>query len=1510
MRAHSVRGSPVKFRVVLGAAALGWEETAKNSNFVHAGIRDRSIYIGSFLLAYIFKEGNEALRKEILDKDDYLHLIGLGHGTPEEYEKRTKLVREVISSEGLEEIHTAIEEKDVYFLLEKLRSRLAEGPGEVLEFLSAVNNVAMSQPLYPVERTYPIKHAVALLNKEEQRQLTEILTSSREIVGYREQNVIYEILLMLGESRTLKDWIDVHAPNLRGRTLWQISPEIWHEAGGLARVMQYHGAGILELVKDTNVRFRQIEPHYQNRIDAEGKPHPLDYTNKQQLTHPVEGTIEEVARYFVTVGGKKVEVAASKGVNDLGIEVFLIKDVQPNGKSYYTHSLYNYSNPWEKNPELPTWEEFSVFYSKASLELVRIIEEREKNEIGSRWKAPVIHLNDSQVALVSVYRKIFHENDPVLGGATVAFTTHTYGNRKAYPVANGYGDGVLDFMEIPGEYREFFKRDYGKLFDIASAGLRTADWQGAVARAHRDDVAMFDEWVDFPQDPGLEEYYRKRGANVELIAVANGDHRSNTAVYFDEKLKKLYGNDVDLERPEPDQVAAAKKQAKLDLAIGPERVYYSSHIQQDWERSLLSPEQMVVSYSGRLVPEKAGRKRAFVDQNIKALLKAGVQVIIYGNVQVNNSSSQALAQDIKNLINELRGDPQYTGRLIFVPRFTLNEQRMLLAATDVQVQDSDPSTEAAGFTEADVSRTGGIEVGTKRTDNKVGEGLFQAQGVPMDLGVPGKGNVLTPERLDAESYLKTIMTLLDKYNKDELKYYQATSVRLSRVLEARLTSAAYLKEFSKAVEIKDNRSKAKEMREEMERNERERKTLLAQVHRADSKNSPADYLAYRIRELIISGEADEAVTLFFTDESFQDELGSIQAPATVFNQVIDTYVDNENTGKTVKKFLLNVSRLMLELSSGSDKGEVSKAVQLMANQALTIISWIDNGVPGARGIRLTSNVKNSVENSRGTSYIDRKTLPEGIKEVKDEGGPGFYWRGTEAIGKLGDNLLEYLVFDDQRFKDGREKTVMYLMDHGFLGVPASLTDDTGNKRVSTIHETVFMSDLLPGSLQTTSTGAGHFQADKVDIKHVTGGRGLQVNVKYGMDGRIEEVLVYEMEEGSWCLALPGYVDYVINLGGLRFNDVSLSVSPEEAKRLNPDYDENIVKSLEAVVKEKGKKAPYAGMMTKRGPVIVKAVQTAPEAILARPGRVRDVQSLVGLYARTASREQLFKVAESLVPERALPHGSASSSRISVISSEKAAIKAVEDSRGANKAPALGKTESMRVFIDDNRTFVNGVIGENSRRDKLLRIPIEVVELVGADNIRGFVEAFQRTRHGYVEIYSLEKPEGVSDVHGLIIKDLPDSLREEKRDRTNTVTIFPVFKGEEISANRNKRWGTVDPLKGIVSPVGYNYDKAGIVRSAFIGLRLSEVAANENYGTNSNFVVFTLAEYMDLCLALGVSSGDFDITAQDLVNIARGDMKILTASLNKLIKLLPIIPYNAEELRIIYERAKKSIDVKA
>jgi hypothetical protein len=1101
-------------------------------------------------------------------------------------------------------------------------------------------------------------------------------------------------------------------------------------------------------------------------------------------------------------------------------------------------------------------------------------------------------------------------DDPVLGGATVAFSTHTYGNRKTYPTANGQGDGVLDFMEIPREYREFFVRDYGNTYDVASAGLRTADWQGAVARAHRDDVAKYDEWIGYPENPWQEEYYRRNGANVELVAVANGDHRSNTAVYFDEKLKKLYGEKVDLERPTPQQIVEAKKLAKLELSISPEKAYYSTHIQQSWEKSLLSPDQMVVSYSGRLVPEKVGRKRAFIDENIKALLRAGVQVVIYGNKQSNNDQSTALMNDLIRLVNELRGKPEYTGRLIFVPKFSLNEQRMLLAASDVQVQDSDPSTEAAGFTEADVSRTGGIEVGTKRTDNEVGEGLFQAQGVPMDLNVPGKGNVMTPERLDSASYLKAIMTLRDLYMNGQLKEYQATSVRLSRVLEARLTSAAYLKEFSKAVEEKDARAKAKGKREELEAREKAKKSLLAQMHRADSKRKPADYLAYRICELILSNKSGEAVTLFFADEAFQDEKERLNAPAEVFNKVLDAYVGDEKKGKAAKEFFSSVSKGMAELSGVRDGGEAARAVQVMASQALTIISWIEAGVMGASSIRLTADPDKAVVSSKGSSYISAITLPRGLGETKDEGNPGFYWRGTESLSKLGGNILDYLVFDEARFDAAQEKSVMYLMDHGFVAVPLALSEATAQGRMSTIHETFFVNDFLPGSLQTTSTGVGHFQRDKVDIKYVKEGRGLQVNVKYDKSGRIQDVIVYDMKEGTWCLALPGYVDYIINLGGLRFNDVSLSISTETAKRLNPDYDEKGLAALETVIKKKGNVAPYIGMMTKRGPVIVKTDASVPQAVLAKTGRISGGESLLDFYKNTGSVEALIKISESLSPERGIPGGPVTLAPVPVVSPEEASVRAVDSARGVNKAPALGKMESMLVFIKDNRGFLNQTIGDKATVDKLLRVPVEVIEVIGAENMRGFLEAFQKTSHGYVEIYSAEKPEGVSDAYKLQIKSLPESLREDKRDRTNTITLFPVAKGEEISENRNKRWGSVDPLKGIVAPVGYNYDKAGIVRSALLGLRLSEMAANEKYGPDSSFVTFTLAEYMDLCLALGVSSGDFDLTGQDLVNIARGDMKTLSHSLNKLIKLLPIIPYNAEELRIIYERVKKSIDVRA
>ena len=50
---------------------------------------------------------------------------------------------------------------------------------------------------------------------------------------------------------------------------------------------------------------------------------------------------------------------------------------------------------------------------------------------------------------------------------------------------------------------------------------------------------------------------------------------------------------------------------------------------------------------------------------------------------------------------------------------------------------------------------------------------------------------------------------------------------------------------------------------------------------------------------------------------------------------------------------------------------------------------------------------------------------------------------------------------------------------------------------------------------------------------------------------------------------------------------------------------------------------------------------------------------------------------------------------------------------------------------------------------------------------------------------------------------------------------------------------------------------------------------------------------------------FNLTKEDIINIARGiTHEDIIKSLNRLIKLLPIVPMNTEELRRIYERVRE------
>ena len=251
---------------------------------------------------------------------------------------------------------------------------------------------------------------------------------------------------------------------------------------------------------------------------------------------------------------------------------------------------------------------------------------------------------------------------------------------------------------------------------------------------------------------------------------------------------------------------------------------------------------------------------------------------------------------------------------------------------------------------------------------------------------------------------------------------------------------------------------------------------------------------------------------------------------------------------------------------------------------MNIIFWIKNNIPGAERIELTldeSRMAKYPVDSEGKvkypqgSYLKATALP--VKKTNAEATPGFFWRGYEGIKKLGDSLDTGLIYSQEKFDSQKYRMVMYVMNHGFIKVPRSLIASTGIKepnQISTIHDTAFIHDLLPGSSQFTSTGIGHFQDLGLDIKYVTEGSGIQFNVRYDTEGNVQEVLAHYLTVGTWTLALPGYVDYMINLGGLRFSDFSVVLSEQDAAEISPNFDFRHRVVVAEAINKNVKMAPY------------------------------------------------------------------------------------------------------------------------------------------------------------------------------------------------------------------------------------------------------------------------------------------------------------------------------------------------
>ncbi|MFH1395661.1 MAG: hypothetical protein ABIH09_05850, partial [Candidatus Omnitrophota bacterium] len=752
---------------------------------------------------------------------------------------------------------------------------------------------------------------------------------------------------------------------------------------------------------------------------------------------------------------------------------------------------------------------------------------------------------------------------------------------------------------------------------------------------------------------------------------------------------------------------------------------------------------------------------------------------------------------------------------------------------------------------------------------------------------------------------------------------QATSIRLSRVLGARSKFAEELRYISKLIARKKAKDKAREKMEEITRMKEEAKSIWSQLNIPNAAKQPKKYEIYKISKLVLEGKTNEAMRLFFTGEAFQNKIENLDVPAEILNNLLEVYEKEPKARENILDFTKSLIAGIVEFSGNDETSiEVAKAVQIMAG-----LVWI---MP--EGMRFTSDKDNMVENDRGKSYIDVRKLPEGIIEVKEEKEPGLYWRHIEGVAKIKDvNIMKFAIYNERQFNNASKKVVDYIMLHGGRIISEELKEEIGKGKLSNPHQTFFVNGMLRGSFQPASTGPGHLQIKKVggkrkgvvDFKKINNGMYLQVNVKYDTAGGMVRVIAQIAKQGEMCFTIPGWRDYMIDLGGYGmegFDDFSMVVSEEQAQLFDPDYKESDLEKIEEALENKGENdyAPYGALMLKDGPILVKAKEEFPDVVWINISKEH--------FSDISFQERYEKILFSEKTETFLSNlgvlcdETKKESPIPVMSipeAEKAVQVEAPEKLESSPAMSLGMTSGIDSFMSDTADCLAGGSGTEQKTDKLIRIQIETLKNIESKEVKELLKTMQKTEHINVELYSGKNPELEVNAEqyedfGIKKKSLPQGF---KMSRKNTITILQVDKGEEFPASPvNDKWARLgfplkkeeNPLeKTIILPVGYNYDHTGLARSIFFGLILSEIAEDERINKESNFVAAALARLMKLYLKQGQPAKDFNLNCEDIVNLAKGDVEAFVSALNKFIKVLPIMPVNVNEQRDIYERAREA-----
>lgn len=704
---------------------------------------------------------------------------------------------------------------DVEFILRDLKKAVQEGREEILFKLRRYSRASQLQPLYPVEMNYPLLLAAALLARDEREVILRTIRTLRDgktgVDPLWREPLINSILLTFGGKRAMgRNWIKTQTPNLAGTRVYELTPEFSQLGGGLGRVTQFHSKAAVRL-SQRQLEIKVVEPNYP-RLSEPDLPFHLRTDSIPVKLDDLESLDPKLNLPFeMEFMGTRYYLQVVTGTNGNGVPVVQLRDVpdpktgsQP--RSYpMIGGLYVYDG---SSQQAPSNLEFAAFFSKACWRWILNRERKLRKEQGDHWRPPIINTNDYQTELLSLWRLIDYyealergdkEEAQFLESFFISVTTHTYLHRGFLGRYNESVREQLKRVGIPEQFHWLFI-SVAKEGEVIGAG--EADITLGCARAANayKAVAAIHAFEEKRHDPSLPPSGVTNGVDRELttkylrayLSDAFGVRRDEIMGQIRNPLQLTELIDEINQGPRAVSIEEYDRIAETD----PERIARAKRIAKEVLQALypyyrLNPDQIFISYSGRLVDEKWG-KRAFGSRNIEALLEQGAAVLIFGNVQPNGAS-QELGSHFLQMMDEMNKNG-YPGRFAFNPRFSLEEQLMLLAATDIQVQDSDRGTEAAGYTESAASACGALSMGPPYH-----EGIIQKHGIPLRHGKVGWGNLLIPVDPRAESYLEALLRIL-RMDRSDLIAYQANSIRLSRVLDALNTAAANLRFFSQGYE--------------------------------------------------------------------------------------------------------------------------------------------------------------------------------------------------------------------------------------------------------------------------------------------------------------------------------------------------------------------------------------------------------------------------------------------------------------------------------------------------------------------------------------------------------------------------------------------------------------------------------------------------------------------------------------------------------------------------------------